>query len=53
MTDTRIIAPVQPRRRERPFWLAVQWHPEYGEDYGLFLGLVTACRPEVASTPGR
>jgi len=26
----------------RPFWLAVQWHPENGDDYGLFLGLVTA-----------
>jgi putative glutamine amidotransferase len=27
---------------ERPFWLAVQWHPEYGDDYGLFRGLVAA-----------
>jgi len=27
---------------DRPFWLAVQWHPENGDDYGLFLGLVTA-----------
>ncbi len=27
---------------ERPFWLAVQWHPEYGDDYGLFRGLVQA-----------
>lgn len=26
----------------RPFWLAVQWHPEYGDDYGLFRGLVAA-----------
>ena len=25
---------------ERPFWLAVQWHPEYGDDHGLFRGLV-------------
>ena len=23
---------------ERPFWLGVQWHPESGDDYGLFLG---------------
>jgi putative glutamine amidotransferase len=38
---------------ERPFWLAVQWHPEYGEDHGLFKGLVSACQPEVAATPGR
>jgi putative glutamine amidotransferase len=27
---------------ERGFWLAVQWHPEYGDDYGLFRGLVAA-----------
>ncbi len=27
---------------DRPFWLAVQWHPEHGDDYGLFRGLVTA-----------
>lgn len=27
---------------ERPFWLAVQWHPEYGDDHGLFRGLVAA-----------
>jgi putative glutamine amidotransferase len=27
---------------ERPFWLGVQWHPESGDDYGLFLGLVEA-----------
>lgn len=27
---------------ERSFWLAVQWHPEYGDDYGLFRGLVAA-----------
>ena len=26
----------------RPFWLAVQWHPEYGDDHGLFRGLVAA-----------
>jgi putative glutamine amidotransferase len=28
--------------QERPFWLGVQWHPENGEDYGLFSGLVDA-----------
>ena len=27
---------------ERTFWLAVQWHPEYGDDHGLFRGLVRA-----------
>ena len=27
---------------ERPFWLAVQWHPEFGDDHGLFRGLVAA-----------
>jgi putative glutamine amidotransferase len=27
---------------ERPFWLGVQWHPESGDDYGLFLGLIEA-----------
>ncbi len=26
----------------RPFWLGVQWHPEHGDDYGLFRGLVEA-----------
>jgi putative glutamine amidotransferase len=26
----------------RPFWLAVQWHPETQEDAGLFRGLVAA-----------
>ncbi|MDN5761625.1 MAG: gamma-glutamyl-gamma-aminobutyrate hydrolase family protein [Microlunatus sp.] len=31
---------------ERGFWLAVQWHPEYGDDYGLFRGLVAAARSE-------
>ena len=25
---------------ERPFWLGVQWHPESGDDHGLFLGLI-------------
>lgn len=29
---------------ERPFWLAVQWHPEQGDDYGLFRALVDAAR---------
>lgn len=27
---------------ERQFWLGVQWHPEHGDDYGLFRGLVEA-----------
>lgn len=27
---------------ERPFWMAVQWHPEYGDDHGLFSGLAAA-----------
>ena len=27
---------------ERPFWAAVQWHPENGDDHGLFAGLVAA-----------
>ncbi|WP_375423988.1 gamma-glutamyl-gamma-aminobutyrate hydrolase family protein [uncultured Friedmanniella sp.] len=27
---------------ERPFWLGVQWHPEHGDDFGLFRGLVEA-----------
>ena len=27
---------------ERPFWLGVQWHPESGDDHGLFLGLIEA-----------
>jgi putative glutamine amidotransferase len=27
-----------------PFWLAVQWHPEQLEDFGLFRGLVRAAR---------
>jgi len=27
---------------ERQFWLGVQWHPESGDDYGLFLGLIEA-----------
>lgn len=30
---------------ERTFWLAVQWHPEYGDDHGLFRGLVRAAAP--------
>jgi len=34
---------------ERPFWLAVQWHPENGDDLGLFAGLVeAAARLEVS-----
>ncbi len=27
---------------DRAFWLGVQWHPEHGDDYGLFRGLVEA-----------
>jgi putative glutamine amidotransferase len=27
---------------DQPFWLGVQWHPESGDDHGLFLGLVEA-----------
>ncbi|SDT14262.1 putative glutamine amidotransferase [Friedmanniella luteola] len=27
---------------ERPFWLGVQWHPEHGDDHGLFRGLAQA-----------
>ena len=27
---------------DRAFWLGVQWHPESGDDYGLFRGLVEA-----------
>ena len=27
---------------ERPFWLGVQWHPEHGDDHGLFRGLTRA-----------
>jgi putative glutamine amidotransferase len=27
---------------DHSFWLAVQWHPEYGDDHGLFRGLVQA-----------
>jgi putative glutamine amidotransferase len=38
---------------ERPFWLAVQWHPEYGDDYGLFRGLVSAGRPGAVAGSAR
>lgn len=27
---------------EQDFWLAVQWHPENGDDHGLFAGLIAA-----------
>ena len=27
---------------ERGYWVGVQWHPESGDDYGLFAGLVGA-----------
>lgn len=36
----------------RQFWLAVQWHPENGDDYGLFRGLVQAAL-KAAAGPGR
>ena len=36
---------------DRPFWLGVQWHPESGDDHGLFLGLVEAADDAHASTP--
>ena len=29
---------------DRPFWMAVQWHPETQEDQGLFKALVTAAK---------
>jgi putative glutamine amidotransferase len=29
-------------REDRPFWMAVQWHPETREDAGLFKSLVEA-----------
>jgi putative glutamine amidotransferase len=29
-----------------PFWMAVQWHPEVLEDFGLFRGLVQAATGE-------
>lgn len=33
---------------DRPFWLGVQWHPEHGDDYGLFRGLVEAAGRRLA-----
>ena len=40
---------------ERPFWLGVQWHPEHGDDHGLFRGLVevAARRQPTPSRPVR
>ncbi len=35
---------------ERPFWMAVQWHPEYGDDHGLFRGLVAATGADAVPT---
>lgn len=34
---------------DRPFWLGVQWHPEHGDDYGLFRGLVLAASRHLVS----
>jgi putative glutamine amidotransferase len=31
--------------QRHPFWVAVQWHPEVLEDFGLFRGLVQAAAP--------
>jgi len=31
---------------ERPFWLAVQWHPEISADAGLFQAFVDAARQQ-------
>ena len=31
---------------DRPFWLGVQWHPESGDDHGLFIGLAEAGRAQ-------
>ena len=33
---------------DRSFWLGVQWHPEHGDDYGLFRGLVEAAGRRLA-----
>lgn len=38
---------------ERPFWLGVQWHPEYGDDYGLFRGLVAAAAAGAGTSSAR
>ena len=38
---------------ERPFWLGVQWHPEYGDDYGLFRGLIAAAAVGADVSSGR
>lgn len=35
---------------DRPFWMAVQWHPETQEDQGLFKALVTAAKIRLGST---
>lgn len=34
---------------DRPFWLGVQWHPEHGDDFGLFRGLVEAASGRVVA----
>ena len=33
---------------ERGYWVGVQWHPESGDDYGLFAGLVGAAARRAA-----
>ena len=33
---------------DRAFWLGVQWHPEHGDDFGLFRGLVEAAGRRLA-----
>lgn len=38
---------------ERSFWLAVQWHPEFGDDYGLFRGLVAVSGSAGEPSSGR
>ncbi|HEY5822369.1 MAG TPA: gamma-glutamyl-gamma-aminobutyrate hydrolase family protein [Propionibacteriaceae bacterium] len=35
---------------DRPFWLAVQWHPENGDDYALFRGLIEAATSSLVAS---
>jgi putative glutamine amidotransferase len=37
---------------DQPFLLAVQWHPEAGDDPGVFRGLVSAARERAATRAG-